>query len=106
MYESLTRFLPDADNLNAYEFFNVVHDFVDANPVLELRNYKAILKENNIHSFDDIDVSAFDGKIVAAIVVGIVRQDRFCEGLLDDCIKDGTVAKCLSRLKEIDEDAP
>ncbi|MBR1646768.1 MAG: hypothetical protein IJ685_08330 [Selenomonadaceae bacterium] len=106
MYEALTKFIPQAtDATIASEFFYAVHEFVDAHPELELKQYKIILRDNNITS-PKADVSSFDGKIVAAMIVGIVRRERFHEGFLKRCIENGSVAKCLLRLKEIDDGTP
>ncbi len=103
MYETLTNFISRTDEPKIEnEFFDAVHEFVDAHPELELRQYKIILREHNITS-PKADVSTFGGKLVAAMIVGVVRRDRFHEGFLKRCIDDGTVDKLLLRLKEIDE---
>ena len=105
MYEQLTNFIPKSNDLKVEgEFLSVVYDFVDANPDLNLKNYKAILAENDIRSFN-VDVSSLGGKIVAALIVAIIRTDRFHEGLLQRSLKTGRITKYLLRLKEIDEDA-
>ena len=104
MYEALTNFISRTDEPKIEnKFFDAVHEFVDANPDLELKKYKFILREHNITS-PKTDVSTFDGKLVAAMIVGVVRRDRFHEGFLKRCIDDGSVAKLLLRLKKIDED--
>ena len=51
----------------------------------------------------EADVSNADGKLVMALLVGALRADRFCEGALLGFLKDGSVARWLERLKEIDE---
>ena len=50
------------------------------------------------------DVSALDGRTVMALLVGAVRAERFCDGALLAFCEDGSVAKWLQRLKELDEE--
>ena len=49
------------------------------------------------------DVSALGGRTVMALLVGAVRAERFCDGALLAFCEDGSVAKLLQRLKELDE---
>jgi hypothetical protein len=50
------------------------------------------------------DVSSLDGKCVVALLVGTVRAERFCDGVLLSFFKSGVIKKWLLRLKEIDEE--
>ena len=49
------------------------------------------------------DVSTLDGITIMALLVGVIRAERFCDGILLDFFKDGTIISWLKRLKEIDE---
>jgi hypothetical protein len=49
------------------------------------------------------DVSNLNGRSVMALLLGAVRAERFCDGALLDFCKNGSLAKWLERLKELDE---
>ena len=88
-------------------FIEDVYDFVSKHPEYELNRYHDILETNNIkwekESMQNTDVSSLDGKCVVALLVGTVRAERFCNGVLLSFFKSGVIKKWLLRLKEIDE---
>lgn len=87
-------------------FVNAVYKFSNDNDEFDLFNYKAILEKNGItfeESLVNVDVSALDAKCVLALIMSVVRGDRFCEGLLATFLKNGCIVKWLGRLKELDE---
>lgn len=43
-----------------------------------------------------------DGQCVTALIVAVIRADRFSEGTLLNSFKEGYITKWLKRLKEID----
>lgn len=47
-------------------------------------------------------LSKCDGKCALAMIVTIVRGDRFCEGLLLSYLENGMMLKWMKMLKEID----
>ena len=89
-------------------FIEDVYDFVYKHPEYELNRYYDILETNNIkwekESMQNTDVSSLDGKCVVALLVGTVRAERFCDGVLLSFFKSGVIKKWLLRLKEIDEE--
>lgn len=89
-------------------FIEDVYDFVSKHPEYELNRYYDILETNNIkwekESMQNTDVSSLDGKCVVALLVGTVRAERFCDGVLLSFLKSGVIKKWLLRLKEIDEE--
>lgn len=89
-------------------FIEDVYDFVSKHPEYELNRYYDILETNNIkwekESMQNTDVSSLDGKCVVALLVGTVRAERFCDGVLLSFFKSGVIKKWLLRLKEIDEE--
>ena len=133
MYEKLTVFLPklqndqfghwytDKENDGSAEhpihlpFVNyggvvceleeAVYSFVDAHE--EIRDYEGILKAANLqwnaYSMKNANVNELDGKTVVALILGIIRAERFCDGILLDFCENGCIAKWLSRLQEIDK---
>jgi hypothetical protein len=87
---------------------HAIYDFVDIHPEVELTKYSEILEQNGLEwgtdSMEQTDVSSLDGRAVMALLVGVLRADRFCEGVLLGFLNSGTMNRWLERLKEIDED--
>lgn len=88
-------------------FENDIIAFVDANEDMELYHYYTILEENGFEwtaeSMKAADPSVLDGKCVMALIVGIIRAERFCDGALLSFLKNGCIRNWLIRLREIDE---
>ena len=87
-------------------FQHDVYGFMENHPEYALNEYQKILEANSIqwetNSMETADVSALDGRCIMALLVGVLRADRFCEGILLRFFESGTIEKCLLRLKEID----
>lgn len=87
------------------KFIDCVYDTVESIP--EMARYSDILEKSNIkwnsESMRNVDTSKLDILTILALLIGIVRADRFCEGVLLDFIKDKTIEKWLERLKELDK---
>ena len=49
------------------------------------------------------DVSDWNEQGVMALLVGILRADRFVEGVYQEFLENGCIRKWIERLKEIDE---
>ncbi len=85
-----------------------IYRLIDEHKEIELTRYGDILGAANIkwdiQSMRYADVSALDGRTVMALLVGAVRAERFCDGALLAFCEDGSVAKWLQRLKELDEE--
>lgn len=90
------------------DFMDATYDFIDTHKKMELTRYHDILSESNIEwgseSMKHADVASLDGRTVMALIVGAIRADRFCEGALLGLFEDGSIAKWLSRLEEIDQE--
>lgn len=88
------------------QFTHDIYSFQENHPEYGLNCYSDILRENNLEwskeSMQKADVSVLDGKCMMALLVGVVRADRFSEGTLLSFFKTGTIAKWLLRLKELD----
>lgn len=88
------------------DFLEDVYNFSDNHPEYELNRYSDTLRANGIEwgkeSMQNADVSQMDGKVVMALILGAVRADRFCEGVLLSFFRSGVIKKWLLRLKEID----
>ena len=91
------------------DLLHAAYDFVNEHPEMMLNKYSEILENAGIQwsaaSMRDADVSLLDGKTTAALLVGVIRADRFCEGTLLAFCEDGSIAKWLLHLQEIDQAA-
>ena len=41
-----------------------------------------------------------DANAVLAMLMGIIRMERFCDGLILSCLKEGKIQKLLQRLRD------
>lgn len=118
MFEALTRFqgLLTAENCcdpysgfsdEAMRFIEEVYQIIDDYPELKLNQYHRLLEERNLlkngmYCPEEADLSDWDLQGILALLVAIVRQERFNDGLLKRQIEKGTIDRCLERLKELD----
>ena len=84
-----------------------VHECVeDLSEVMDVHDYMGVLESYGLHGVDDIqavDASTCDAKCTLAMILAIVRQDRFCEGLLLHYLESGKMLEWMKRLAELDE---
>ena len=87
-------------------FVNDVYEFMDDHMDFELNRYVEILEKNGLQwdlkSMSGADVSSLDAQCVIALIMGVIRADRFFEGTLLDFLKDGSISRWLRRLDEIE----
>lgn len=87
-------------------FVSAVYDFMDTHEDMGLNHYDIILNEHGLAWDDEVmekaDVSALDGSVVMALIMGAIRMERFCDGALLDFFERGCIQKWLQRLKQID----
>ena len=92
---------------DVYQFIKDFGDFNEQNEDLELNRYANILEEYRLSrsrkSMQEADVSQLDARCVLPMIMCAIRAERFCDGALLGCLADGTIQKCLERLKTIDE---
>lgn len=85
-----------------HKFINDVYVFEESNKDMELTRYRDILKDNGlewgIESMKNADISNLSAQCVLALIMGAVRAERFCEGVLLDLFKSGCMLKWLERL--------
>ena len=83
-----------------------IYDFADDHPEYELTHYRDILERNGLEwgrqAMSRTDVSDLDGQAVMALLLGAVRAERFCDGVLLGFFEDGSIRRWLLRLREID----
>ena len=96
-----------------FQLINAVHAFSADHPEYQLLEaYQKILTDRglkwNHKVLESADFEALDDAGVLAVLMGIVRGERFCDGAILSALNKGTIQKGLLRLKQIDEaaDAP
>ena len=87
-------------------FIRDVYTFIKKREDLNLYEYRTVLEKNGIdysdQSFKDADTSTLEGPCVVALILGVLRADRFVEGMLLHFLEEGYISKWLRRLEEID----
>ena len=90
------------------DFINAVYTFADEHKEMDIYNYNGILASHNIRwgqsPIKEVNVEKLDGQAVVALIMGAVRAERFCDGMLLEFFQKGCIAKWLNRLKELDEE--
>lgn len=90
----------------ARKFTHKVYLFDENHPEYGLNRYNDILGQNGIEwesaSMDAADVTDKDGVCIMALLLGAVRADRLCSGVLLGFFQKGSIQRWLERLKEID----
>ena len=91
----------------ATEFVEEFYRFSATHPEFSLEEYRSILETHGVEwGFDemrDTDVHTLDSRCVLAMIMAVIRVDRFCEGVLVSAFEEGMIARWLERLREIDE---
>lgn len=89
-------------------FIEDVHSFVYEYEEIGLYNYQKVLEENGIEwgmeSMAKTEVDNLDAKCVIALIFGVIRAERFSEGILLVFLKNGSIIRWLERLKTLDAD--
>lgn len=87
-------------------FFYEIYQFVENNPEYQLYDYQLILEKNGIEwksdSMKNADVTNLDGQCILALILGVIRAERFFEGTLLEFFEEGYISKWLKRLKELE----
>ena len=89
-------------------FIDDVYSFVDNHEEMGLHSYQKVLEENgikwNAKSMETAVVDGLDAKCVIALIFGVIRAERFSEGILLVFLKNGSIIRWLERLKTLDAD--
>ncbi|NMB38673.1 MAG: hypothetical protein GX994_03755 [Firmicutes bacterium] len=80
-------------------FLRDLYSLINSNRHLHLTDYQQIIEENGAQ-FDDKDLSSLNAQYILALIVRVVRADRFCEGTLLDNLESGYIQMLLERLAE------
>ncbi|WP_345742749.1 DUF6508 domain-containing protein [Bacillus pumilus] len=83
-------------------FIEDVYTFAEQHQEMGLTRYSEILKQNGIeggtNDMENVDISNVNAQCVLALIMGVVRAERFCDGVILDFFKIGNMLKCLERL--------
>lgn len=83
-------------------FIEDVYTFAEQHQEMELLRYREILKENGIegglNDIENVYLSNLNAQCVLALIMGVVRAERFSEGAIFNFFKSGNMLKCLERL--------
>ena len=85
-----------------HKLIEAVYDFDKENPEYNLKSYLETIEKAGIKNIDEVEPEKLDSYQTMAALMGIVRQERFCDGLILSCLENGVVQKLLMRLKDID----
>ena len=87
------------------ELIDAVYKFEDENPEYELTKYGELLKGRGLEwgqrSMENADVSNMDAQGIMALLMGMVRAERFCDGAIMGMIISGVLINRLLRLLEL-----
>ncbi|SDS06330.1 DUF6508 domain-containing protein [Parafannyhessea umbonata] len=90
----------------AHRLIEAVHECVDdLRDEMNAFDYMGVLESYGLNGEKDVlaaDASSCDAKCALAMVLTIIRQDRFCEGLLLSYLENGKMLEWMKRLQEID----
>lgn len=81
-----------------------IYDFIEAFYHSELvdQDYISHLRQNNYTTFNISEIKNLSGDELLTLLTLIIRGERFCEGLLDAKIRNGTIEAILSALLAFD----
>lgn len=86
---------------------HAIYAFEREHPEYVLNRYGDILERNGLRwdgrVMREADVSRLDGQAVAALILGAVRADRFCDGALIGFFEDGSIKRWFEKLRDADE---
>ncbi|MEK4182491.1 DUF6508 domain-containing protein [Bacillus sp. FSL K6-1145] len=79
-----------------------IYTFAEQHEEMELTRYREILKENGMepgmNDMENVDIFNLNAQCVLALMMEVVRAERFSEGAILNFFKSGAIVKCLERL--------
>ena len=112
MYETLTVFAGELASRGTEDHWGTcgLDDFIEAfyDSIEHARiNYFETLERYGVEMSDRgleaCDVEHANAELARTLIMTLVQQDRFAEGLLGRYARNGFLDRCLFRLKELDE---
>lgn len=87
------------------KLIDAIYEIEKKYPEYELKRYGEILEEHSIkwgeREMESVDVSDMDLQGVLALLMGMVRAERFCDGAIMGMLRSGAVLRWLQRIEEI-----
>ena len=84
-----------------------IYRIVQEQPELDLNHYQDILKKHGVKwngkQMQKADVTDWDIQGVLALMVGVIRAERFSEGTYQEFLENGCFVRWLHRVKELAE---
>lgn len=84
------------------ELIRAIYDFADNHPEYGLKNYPEIKKKYHLENIESADIDSLNAEAVLALLIWVVRWERFCDGLILGNLKNDGIQHLLRRLKELD----
>ena len=84
------------------KFIADVYHFAAVCPEFHMRKHVQTLQNNNITSVFDADASVLDAHCILAMIMHVIRGERFREGYLADALQNGHMKSWLERLVELE----
>ncbi|KEP25604.1 DUF6508 domain-containing protein [Bacillus zhangzhouensis] len=79
-----------------------IYTFAEQHEGMGFIRCREILRENGIESgmndMENVDISNLNAQCVLALMMEVVRAERFSEGAILNFFKSGAIVKCLERL--------
>lgn len=124
MFEKLTDCIPYIESEKGKDLYHsdehggmplpiyieeTIYSVRDENKDLQFANYAEIIRSHGVEwsekSMLEADVSGWDARSVFALIIALVRAERYAYGIYDRFLENGTFLKWLLRLKELEETA-
>jgi hypothetical protein len=87
------------------KLIDAIYEIESKYPEYGLRRYGEILEEHGIkwgqREMESVDVSDMDLQGVLALLMGMVRAERFCDGAIMGMLRSGAVLRWLQRIEKI-----
>lgn len=120
-YESVTKFLPMLESMSEFgdvvnpfyvsyngmvlRFMDEVNRVLDRQPDLGFFDYLGLLHAKLLDApIDVVDPADYDARTVMAMIIYVVRQEKFGEGLMLHSLNHGLIQRWLRRLVQIDDE--
>ena len=87
------------------KFIADVYHFAAVCPEFHMKKHVQTLQNNSITSVFDADASSLDAHCVLAMIMHVIRGERFREGYLADALQNGHMRTWLERLTELEGEA-
>lgn len=89
------------------DFVKDIYAFESRHPEYQLNRYIFILRYYGIqwdeNEMSNANIDELNGQAVLALIMGAVRAEKFCTGVLEGFLQNGSIIKWLKRLKKLSD---